>query len=111
MYYYYIIIIMICAEPAPRTPRRTRGYYIILYYIILYYILPARILRQPASVPIHKYITGVECGGVLAEEHLEYRLLPRALISLSLYISGSAVFNRRSSLTGMIDIRHQSTGQ
>jgi hypothetical protein len=27
------------------------------------------------------------------------------------YISGSAVFNGRCSLTGMIDIRHQSTRQ
>jgi hypothetical protein len=30
---------------------------------------------------------------------------------LNIYTSGSAVFNMRCSLTGMIDIRHQSTRQ
>jgi hypothetical protein len=37
-------------------------------------------------------------------------LIPRCCRG-ELHISGSAVFNRRCSLTGMIDIRHQSTRQ
>jgi hypothetical protein len=33
------------------------------------------------------------------------------IIHTHIYISGSAVFNRRCSLTGMLDIRHQSARQ
>jgi hypothetical protein len=38
-------------------------------------------------------------------------LAARPQVFNNIYISGSAVFNRRCSLTGMIDIRHQSARQ
>jgi hypothetical protein len=54
----------------------------------------------------------VDCErALLAGGSGERHALARNHLQTQSYISGSAVFNRRCSLTGMIDIRHQPARQ